>query len=886
MSFFTELIDIYNDNIGQTDPQDDSNSSMVPVAHTPINADLQIDISAKGKFQGAELIKEETIVPFTKLRTRTIYPWPIDDNLENIARDFYQLDEKERNQQLVKSSSNNKASVEKKIKNDIKKEKENYQQHVALLESFNKFVHENNYADDLKNELSAIYHYITTEDLIHDLISANTFENKISIADLAKKKARINVRGFNEHWHDKNMFKAWADFYENQKEASKESLGVDFISGQSSVPIESNHQNKILRNAARAKLISSNDKLNFTFRGRFISAEEAATIGYESSNKAHSALRWLVDRQGVRVDSRYFLAWATNYIPKRGIPDEDDLASAMAQAVTQGPTVDKNTGLAFKKKLLQGKNIDLDSSFYILELDSATTGRLDVVYYQTMDMNLYLDKLNAWYEKTHIAHPSSQYSFNFPTLREIAGLVHREKNITNTKKKVIKSTVSDLVSLLLGNQIIPNKILIPLYNRAIRPLGFSKDEKYATWNRVLEVSASMFRVNDPVLRPALQEDLFDRGYLFGRLLAVAHETELDALREKGRHTENHFTNAQRYMAKMPADPIGAWKTVYTRLAPYLNDYQFAARTRAIINQISNQLVDNQQAYDQLHKPFTLQEKGRFIVGFVHQKNAWYGHLSATPAETNLLPELADREYLFGRLLAIADSVERQAQKNKAENQAKPIVTNADRYLNAFIQHPLNTWKQLFLSLQPYIARNESLRWSIKEIDHITNLLDTHNSTSRNLNQPLQGQFLIAYSHEKARSFGKHPKDKTTPITLNAYSADRDYLYGRLLAMADVVEYREQVIHHIKRPTTALRYIFAFSQRPATTWATIWQNVKRYLFKQGKYETEAQQAIDQIMTQIQALPNFEVKKNYPLNGEFLIGMSQQKAAWYNRNKERN
>lgn len=866
MSFFTELIDIYNDNIGKTDHKEDGIPSLVPVAHYVVKAELQIDLNSEGKFLGADVLKkEETIVPYTGPKTVANDPWPIDDKLQIIAGDYLKWHESLPDKSVPAISDKNK-----------KKLKKCHERYIKLLKAFIDFVQNGHYADYLTEELQAIYNYVSSQNIIQDLT-----KEKISINPDGKAWVRFHVRGSQEHWHDEKMFKAWADFDENQKK-----LGVDYISGNNAVPIEAKHPNKILKSEAKAKLISSNDTSNFTFRGRFTSAEEAATIGYESSNKAHSALRWLIERQGVLVDSRWFLVWTPKFIPPKGLLDEIPLALAIAQEVRERPTTGKQLSLAFKNKLLNGKNVDLNSNFYILELDNATQARIDVVYYQTMDMNLYLDKLNAWYEKTYIAHPNGKYPFSFPRLREIAGLVHREKDITNTKKKVIKSTVSDLVSLLLGNQTIPRKILISLYNLAIRPLGFSTDEKYATWNRVLEVSASMFRVNDPVLRPALQDDLFDRGYLFGRLLAVAHETELDALREKGRHTENHFTNAQRYMAKMPSDPIGVWNIVYSRLEPYLNNYQFATRTRAIINQISNQLVDNQQAYDQLHKPFTLQEKGRFIVGFVHQKNSWYGHLTVTPAETNLLPELTDREYLFGRLLAIADSVERQAQKNKAENQAKPIVTNAYRYLNAFIQQPLNTWKQLFLSLQPYIARNESLRWSIKEIDHITNLLDTNNSTSRNLNQPLQGQFLIAYSHEKARSFGKHPKDKTTPITLNANSADRDYLYGRLLAMADVVEYREQVIHHIKRPTTALRYIFAFSQRPATTWATIWQNVKRYLGKQGKYETEAQQAIDQIMTQIQALPNFEVKKNYPLNGEFLIGMSQQKAAWYNRNKERN
>lgn len=44
----------------------------------------------------------------------------------------------------------------------------------------------------------------------------------------------------------------------------------------------------------KCKLISENDKDNFTFRGRFTKPNQAATVGYEASQKAHNALRWVI----------------------------------------------------------------------------------------------------------------------------------------------------------------------------------------------------------------------------------------------------------------------------------------------------------------------------------------------------------------------------------------------------------------------------------------------------------------------------------------------------------------------------------------------------------------------------------------------------------------
>ena len=60
-----------------------------------------------------------------------------------------------------------------------------------------------------------------------------------------------------------------------------------------------------------AKLISSNDKDNFTYRGRFATKEEAFAIGNETSQKVHNALKWIIRRQGGTYDTMVFATWET-----------------------------------------------------------------------------------------------------------------------------------------------------------------------------------------------------------------------------------------------------------------------------------------------------------------------------------------------------------------------------------------------------------------------------------------------------------------------------------------------------------------------------------------------------------------------------------------------
>lgn len=72
-----------------------------------------------------------------------------------------------------------------------------------------------------------------------------------------------------------------------------------------------------------------------------------------------------------------------------------------------------------------------------------------------------------------------------------------------------------------------------------------------------------------------------------------------------------------------------------------------------------------------------------------------------------------RDYLFGRLLAVADRVEYRTYDKDDRRE-----TNAQRYMAAFAQKPMRTWKVLEEKLQPYW-----MRLSPGERIHYKNLID-------------------------------------------------------------------------------------------------------------------------------------------------------------------
>ena len=186
--------------------------------------------------------------------------------------------------------------------------------------------------------------------------------------------------------------------------------GICYIQGEE-MPVSRLSPYKIRNAGDRAKLISSNDGTNFTYRGRFTCAEEAFSIGYETTQKAHSALRWLVGRQGVQNGSQTILAWGTENEPlpqitgdacdvvKCSYNDLEDELDASDDASADPPQTREAFATAFDKAI-QGyrHKLPANSQVSVMVLDSATPGRLSVRYYRELQGSRLIDNVADWHE--------------------------------------------------------------------------------------------------------------------------------------------------------------------------------------------------------------------------------------------------------------------------------------------------------------------------------------------------------------------------------------------------------------------------------------------------------------------------------------------------------
>ena len=115
-------------------------------------------------------------------------------------------------------------------------------------------------------------------------------------------------------------------------------------------------------------------------------------------------------------------------------------------------------------------------------------------------------------------------------------------------------------------------------------------------------------------------------------------------------------------------------------------------------------------------------------------------------------ERETRDYLYGRLLALADGLEQWALKEAGENRD----TNAARMMQRFSEHPSSTWRTIELALAPYKARlGRKAAKYLKLMDEVMAAFDYDDFVS---DKRLSGEFLLGY-HCQREELRPKPKEK-------------------------------------------------------------------------------------------------------------------------------
>jgi CRISPR-associated protein Csd1 len=542
MSWLQKLYETYSNCVEASDSESDD-YGICPIAHTNKKINIEITLDKNGNFQNVEIVNEETVIPTT------------DDNncMWSLAVD-------------IKTYKNKKETYKKR------------------LEEWSKSDHNN-------EKLQAINTYIKKGKLIDDLV-----ENKILWKDnsgnFIKKPKKKNeedqypifaniekqedcfirwVVGDNKDrhtWKDKDgLIESWKNFREHELEK-----GFCYVTGNNDVPITENHP---YANGS-AKLISSQDKQNFVFNGRFSNPNEILTLSFEVSQKAHKTLQWLMRKE-------------------RGQAYSNEVQKIVAFNVHgQGGDV----GLIFGEnfvKATKGYNYNVEEikpneNIMILGMDAANKGRAAITYYKEILGSKYIENINNWHKKYNWEqyleiknNGNKQYKYfeGTPAIDTIATVYLYKKDKYSIDKKEIKikkKLIRELMPSVLEGKSIPKYIEEKFIAKASNPLA--SDKKLKQWKTVLGIACSIYNGNNLYKdskgergSQMLDEKNETRDYLYGRLLALIDYGEEEALKIQQKDNEDdkdedkrnlRLTNAKRYMRQFSLKPYSTWKMLYLR----------------------------------------------------------------------------------------------------------------------------------------------------------------------------------------------------------------------------------------------------------------------------------------------------------------------------------
>lgn len=230
------------------------------------------------------------------------------------------------------------------------------------------------------------------------------------------------------------------------------------------------------------------------------------------------------------------------------------------------------------------------------------------------------------------------------------------------------------------------------------------------------------------------------------------------------------------------------------------------------------------------------------------------------------------DYLYGRLLAVADFIE-----EKSKEGGRDYPTNAVRFMRQFMQDPFETWpkihEKLMLNLGGGELDQERFRALLQEIEGLFSAQDRYERRELSL------EFLQGFSSQrqsffqKRRSATKEEEDGNTRYRL---SNRRSELYGYLLAIADEIE-REANSEGEVSTTNAMRIMPMFAARPYESWGRLHNKLIPYMGKLGGRADEYQQQIEMVEGRFTDLDR---ESTEPLDGSYVHGFY----CWHRINKE--
>ena len=428
-----------------------------------------------------------------------------------------------------------------------------------------------------------------------------------------------------ECWRDLSLFDSFTGFYASKKK-TEESV-ICMVNGREE-PGASQHPKGVISINGNAKLISANDTSGFTYRGRFENDAQALTISYETSQKAHNALRWLVAEQGARAvyGGRTFLCWNPQGKEVRSVVSAfKNIPSITSIEYSDYREELKETLAGYKTKL------PVEEKVVIAAFDAATTGRLALTYYNELMGSDYLERLCDWDENCCWRRGKNiQPPLLIQIVSNAFGVQREEKGKTLMKAddRVVRQQMQRLVECRINKKDIPADIVSALVNKASAPQAY---EEYV-WRNIVFTACAVMNKNNKKKTISGEEDetlmgwdlnYHDRSFQFGRLLAALEKVEQDyyyQTGESGEDKKGRMTTAIKSLSRFRQRPFSTYTSIQEHLwqayIPRLNQAS-KVRYEKLKGEIMNIIAGFPE--EELNKPL----QDIYLLGYDLQRSTFF-----------------------------------------------------------------------------------------------------------------------------------------------------------------------------------------------------------------------------------------------------------------------
>lgn len=665
MSWLSVLSQTYEKAMKSGTALDDSLHPLLPISHTTQMAEIEITIDSEGNFLDARVIENkkerQTLIPCTEDSAARsgpgakLRPHPLHDKLQYVAGDYFRYGGSKGSEGHENYLKQLRMWNESMFGSDVTR---------AVLT----YVEKGNVVCDLVSSgklfLDENGHYLESwsregeKPAIYSAVAGNISDAFVRFRILEDDDLNII-----EPWNDEKIIQSFLAFYESMQEES----GLDYVTGQT-LPLTKLHPKKIRNTGDSAKLISANDSSGFTYRGRVNEASETSQVSYRVSQQGHNALKWLIEKQGIKFGDRVFLVWGTSgeIVPSPVdntlaiVESEESHTPIGGENIVTSPNegekentqkyITEEIFVAQFRKSLHGYAAKLgrDSNLAIIVLDAATPGRMAVTfyrYYPSDETAKYFDNIELWHDL--LAWRNLSYSkknqktisyLGSPSLKDIALVAYgvQRGEFLELDDKIIAQVTSRLLPCVLEPSLrIPSNIVRAAYLNACFPQKYSE----FNWSKVRGVACSLIKAERQQKykeKWSVEVDMEtkDLNYNIGRLVAVLDEIEGRALRAGSSDgKKNRATSVERYFSKIAEHPNRTFETIMKQLQPY--------RIRLGVKGTDLYKVEQEIAAsinpDEFAKAKNLD--GRFLLGFDAQKHEFYKKFKpkngdAAPSETD------------------------------------------------------------------------------------------------------------------------------------------------------------------------------------------------------------------------------------------------------------